>query len=85
MQLHVELPYGRSLLLPVEGSEAFIKYMEKAIVVSQDWRKDNKFTVEPDKLMFSFVEPAFVNPVEATVEEAPTSPTIPATSNTEGF
>lgn len=68
MQLHLEIPYGKSILLPVEGSEAFIQYLSKGVLVSKAWRKDDTFTVETWKPELKFVEPVFLMPEPPVVE-----------------
>lgn len=69
MQLQLEIPYSRTLLLPVEGSEAFIKYLEKGVMVSQDWRHDDKFRVEPERPILRLVHPTWEEVPEQPVED----------------
>jgi hypothetical protein len=37
----LELPYSTSMRLPVEGSEAFVKYLQRGVLVSRNWRDDH--------------------------------------------
>jgi len=67
MQLKLEIPYDKALLLPVEGSEALLKYLEKGVMVSQDWR-DSKYKMCPDKIKVQVVYPEWQEDQDIKVE-----------------
>lgn len=84
MQLQLEIPYSRTLLLPIEGSEAFIKYLEKGVMVSQDWRHDDKFKVEPEKPNLRFVNPVWQEE-PSVLSEQPVGVDAPEVTASEEF
>ena len=42
----LEIPYSTSILLPIDGSEAFVKYLQRGLLTNREWRDDKEIYVK---------------------------------------
>lgn len=70
----LEIPYGTQMLLPIDGSEAFIKYLQRGTLVCRSWHDNDEAYIKETKYQIAL---ALVN---TTIKE-PKAPEPEETTN----
>jgi len=70
----LEIPYGTQMLLPIEGSEAFVKYLQRGTLVNRAWQDNDEFYVKETRYQVA------LSLVNTTIKE-PKAPEPEETTN----
>lgn len=69
----LEIPYGTQMLLPIDGSEAFVKYLQRGTLVNREWRdndevyaKETRYQIALSLVNTTIKEPKAPEPEETT-------------------
>jgi len=69
----LEIPYGTQMLLPIDGSEAFVKYIQRGALVNREWRdndeayvKETRYQIALSLVNTTIAEPKAPEPIETT-------------------